>query len=92
MAWEREGCSKQPFDVYTGPSWSWAGCNGSTHRYWLYPHWKDVAIIESWHTKLKNKSNLFGEVEAAWIQINGPMISLTHGLVLGNEWQPNHDT
>lgn len=67
----------EPHEVYTGPSWSWAGYNGIAESMTINRPCREVSAIESWHIKLKNESNPFGEVEEAWIKIYGPVTSLT---------------
>lgn len=66
-----------PYDCYIGPSWSWAAYNGSAA---MLDHaavlWEDVAIAKAWHTEMRSKSNPYGEVKTAWIQVHGPVIRL----------------
>lgn len=65
-----------PFEEYTGPSWSWAAYDGiaaNGHS----EGWVDIAQVGGWSIELKEKSNPYGEVKNAWIQIRGPMVALT---------------
>lgn len=79
LAWEGASISPlrgpSPFNCYTGPSWSWAAYNGATvsltSRGQAY---EKVAVAKSWHAELVNKSNPYGEVKRAWLQIHGPLV------------------
>lgn len=65
---------------YIGPSWSWAGLAGpavaSARR-----GWTDIARVLDWRVMLKNEANPFGEITAASLRVEAPLVKLRRSTV-----------
>lgn len=64
-------------------SWSWAAYHGAAFSLTALgqQQWESVAVLNAWHTELKNMSNPHGELKTAWIQIRGSFVQITAGSI-----------
>lgn len=76
MAWESDGGQYDPIRKYSGPSWSWAGYNGTTWASSTREKWTWYATVQKWQVELKDEFNPYGQVTTARIQLHGPIVEL----------------